>query len=90
MNEPPPDPQARAMRAVGRELDQLGDAFGELSAGVQALAEMGETDARTLARVEVKLDTLIALLAGPERGLVARVGVLESWRGDHEREHAQQ
>ncbi len=88
--DPPPSHEARALRAVGRELDTLGDAFGELSAGVQALAEMGETDARALARVEGKLDTLIALLTGPESGLIARVGSLESWRGEHAREHAQQ
>lgn len=88
--DPPPDPQAKALRAVGRELDTLGDAFGELAAGVQALAEMGETDARALGRLEGKIDTLIALLTGPESGLVARVSVLESWRGEHAGEHARQ
>lgn len=77
------------MRAIGRELDTLGDAVSELSAGVQALAEMGEEDARNAARRESKLDQIIAILTNPESGIVARVGVLESWRGEHERLHVQ-
>jgi hypothetical protein len=93
MNEPtttpPASPEARALRAIGRELDTLGEAVGELSAGVQALAEMGEEDARNAARREGKLDQIIAILTNPESGLVARVGVLESWRGEHERAHVQ-
>ena len=88
--DPPPAPDARAMRAIGRELDTLGELVGELSAGVSALVEMGETDARTLARVEGKIDSLIELLTGPESGLVARVGSLEMWRGEHAREHVRQ
>lgn len=77
------------MRAIGHELDTVGDALSELSAGVQALTDMGEEDARDAARREGKLDTIIAILTNPESGLVARVGVLEVWRGQHEREHVQ-
>lgn len=86
--DPPPSPEARAIRAIGRELDTLGDFVGELSAGVQALTEMGETDARTLARVESKIDQILAVLTHPESGLVRRIGELEAWRGEHAYEHA--
>lgn len=87
--DPPPSPEAKALRAIGRELDTLGDAYSELAAGVRALADMGEEDARNAARRESKLDQIIAILTNPETGLVARVGRLEQWRGEHAREHVQ-
>lgn len=83
---PPPSPEARALRAVGEELDVLGDAVTSLDAIVRTQVDMSATDHRT---VVAKLDTIIAILTDPGEGLVARVRVLEVWRGDHAREHAQ-
>jgi len=91
---PPPSPEARALRTLGRELDTLGDVAIATLVKAEALEEMGEADARTLAqvkgaveRVETKLDYLIELLTNPERGVLPRLERIELWRGYHEREH---
>jgi hypothetical protein len=86
--DPPPAPDSKALRAIGRELDTIGDALGEMAAHVGALTDMGEEDARTLTRVEEKIDKLITLLTGPEAGLLRRTSELESWRREHEQDHA--
>ncbi len=80
---PPPSPEAKALRAIGAELDVLGEAVTSLDTSVGALAEMSAEDHKV---VVSKLDTIIALLTDPSDGLVARVGVLEAWRGEHVRE----
>ncbi len=83
---PPPNPEARALRAIGRELDVMSEALTSLDSGVRALADMGAEDHST---VNAKLDRIIEILTDPGEGLVARLAVLEAWRGEHAREHAQ-
>jgi hypothetical protein len=85
---PPPSPEARALRTVGRELDALGDVALATLSKVETLQEMGETDAATLRSIDDKIGQLITALTDPERGLLPRVERLEAWRGDHSRQHA--
>lgn len=90
--EPPPGHEAtgRALRAVGVELDVLGEEMTRLAAGVETLAEMGDRDhadqKSALARIESKLDVAIGYL----RDQADRIRDLEGWRGEHTREHARQ
>lgn len=84
--DPPPSPVARALRAIGRNLDALGRGLGLLRAQTQTLTEMGDADSKTLSRIEGKLDACLARF-----GEVAdRVDTLERWRGEHAREHTRQ
>jgi hypothetical protein len=78
--DPPPSPTAKALRAIGANLDTLGDLIVENSGRLAALQEMGEADSHVLRRVEGKVDRLLLLLE-------QRVGDLETWRGAHERAH---
>jgi hypothetical protein len=85
--DPPPSVshEARALRAIGAELDVVGDALGTLAAGVSGLQQLGEEDAVTLRGISRKLDKVLELLTDS----LERTSRLEIWRGDHMREHAQ-
>ncbi len=84
---PPASPEAKALRAIDRELDVMGEALTSLAAHTETLAEMGTNDhqeqKQTLGRIEGKLDDALAFL----RDFAGRIGELESWRGEHERAH---
>lgn len=82
--DPPADPQARALRAIGYELDVVGDSLSTLAAGVSGLQELGEEDAVTLRQINRKLDTIVRLLTES----LERTEQLETWRGEHMRDHA--
>lgn len=86
--DPPPSLEARALGAIGHELDVVGDALSSLAAGVSGLQQLGEEDAVSLRGVHRKLDKILDVLTNPATGLVARLEQIEMWRGDHEREHA--
>ncbi len=83
---PPPSPVARALRAIGRNLDALGRGLGLIRAQTQALAEMGNDDSERLRRIESKLDACLSRFGE----LADRTDTLERWRGQHEREHTRQ
>ena len=86
--DPPPSPVARALRAIGRNLDALGRGVGILRAQTEALTELGNADhaehKQTLGRIESKLDACLSRFGE----LADRIDVIEGWRGSHEREHA--
>ncbi len=93
--DPPPSPEARALGAIGYELDVIGDTLSTLSAGVSGLQQLGEEDAVTLRQLargqsdmNAKLDRILALLIDPAEGLLPRLERLETWRGEHARAHA--
>lgn len=88
---PPTDETTgRALRAVGVELDVMGEEMTRLAAGVETLAEMGDRDhadqKSALTRIEGKLDVALSYL----RDFGGRIAELEAWRGEHERAHARQ
>ncbi len=83
---PPPDPGAKALGAISNELDTLGDLAAETAAKLQTLIDFGADDAKDRR-------TMLAALGRIERALgqqADRVGTLEAWRGEHERQHARQ
>lgn len=84
--KPPPDPGAKALGAISNELDTLGDLAAETAAKLQTLIEFGVDDRRDFDRVLSALGRIEALLGGQD----ARIAELESWRGEHERQHARQ
>ena len=81
---PAPSAEARALRAIGTELDVLGELATATAAGVQALQDAGETDAATLRRIERDTGEILALL---KSSVLPRLDALEQWRGEHERGH---
>lgn len=83
---PPPSPEAKALRAIDQNLDVLGVVVGQLAAASAELAQLGVDDAQTLRRIESKIDQVLKAI-GP---VVDRVSDLEGWRGVHERKHAEQ
>ncbi len=83
---PPPSPEAKALRAIGSNLDALGELATDHAAQLGTLREMGDDDARALARIEIKIDQVLGVL----RSLADRTAELEGWRGDHERAHVRQ
>lgn len=88
--DPPPSPVARALRAIGRNLDALGRGLGLIRAQTAALSEMGNADhaeqKATLGRIEGKLDAALSRFGE----LADRVDTLERWRGEHARDHARE
>ena len=84
--DPPPSPAARALGAIDRNLDALGEIATEQAACLATLTELGEQDAATLRGIDRKLDQIIAVLQTDS----ARLGELERWRGEHEADHARQ
>ena len=78
---PPASPAARALRAVGRNLDALGDLAVEHSAKLDGLTEMGEEDSKILRRLESKIDRLLLLFE-------QRISAIEEWQGEHAASHA--
>ncbi len=86
--DPPPSPEARALGAIGHELDVIGDTLSTLTACVSGLQELGESDAATLRSIDRKLDQILAILTEPDLGVVPRLDRLEYWRGEHVRAHA--
>ncbi len=81
---PPPSPDSRALSAISSNLDALGEFAVSGDAKLQALTEAGEQDAQTLGRIERKLDAILDFI----RDQHYQLGILQSWRGEHEREHA--
>ncbi len=90
--DPPPSPEARALGAIGHELDVIGDVLGTISATAAELQRMGEEDAREARdrddRINRKLDQILEALTDSDRGVIARLDRLEQWRGEHSRDHA--
>ena len=90
MNEPttnpPPSPEARALRAIDQNLDALGQIASELASKVGTLTELGENDSAVLRGVARDVAEILTILKNDS----ARLGELEAWRGDHMRDHARQ
>jgi len=87
--DPPPDASDVALSRMSEELDEIGDVLAEQAAGLSELARQGHDDGHKLDRLLTalpKLDQIIGLLQAMDR----RIGELETWRGDHERQHARQ
>ncbi len=83
---PPPSAEAKALRAIGAELDVMSEGLTSIDASMRTLADMSADDAK---EINSKLDRIINLLIEPGAGLLPRVAALEVWRGEHVREHAQ-
>lgn len=79
--DPPPSPTARALRAVSRNLDALGDLAVEHSAKLDGVTEMGAADSKILRALDAKVDRLLLLFE-------QRITAVEQWQGDHAAEHA--
>ena len=83
---PPPDPGAKALGAISNELDILGDLAAETAAKLQTLADFAQEDRKDFGKVLAALGRIEQVLAqGSDR-----LAELESWRGEHERQHARQ
>lgn len=83
---PPPDPGAKALGAISNELDTLGDLAAETAAKLQTLADFAQEDRKDFGKVLAALGRIEQALGTQSD----RVGELETWRADHERQHARQ